>query len=93
MKHLDAHPGQGHEQGVVEGGGHPRAHALASNVGQDAGEEEEQIETEERNHQTQVDGGGLVLGMPATARGTGVRVSVASESSRLFFPILSKRSI
>lgn len=46
VKNLYAHPGQGHQQSVVESSCHPHTHTLASNVGQDAGEEEEQIEKE-----------------------------------------------
>lgn len=50
VKHLYAHPGQGHEQSVVETSGHPSTHTLASNIGQDASEKEEQIEKEKRNY-------------------------------------------
>ena len=49
VKHLYSHPGQGHKQSVVETSCHPHTHTLASNVGQDASEEEEQIEKQERN--------------------------------------------
>lgn len=48
VKDLDAHPGQGRQQSVVESSCHPHTHALASNVGQHAGEEEEQVEKEKR---------------------------------------------
>lgn len=48
VKNLDAHPGQAHEQSVVETCRHPLAQALTSDVGQDTSEEEEQIEEDKR---------------------------------------------
>lgn len=70
VKHLDAHPGQGCEQSVVEASRHPHTHLLPIiyNIGQDASEEEEQIEEGKRNSEAQVDWRGLVLGEPATIR-------------------------
>lgn len=44
VENLYAHPGEGAEQAVVEGGPHPGAQTLPSHVGQHPGEEEEQVE-------------------------------------------------
>jgi len=47
VENLDAHPGEGAEQGVVEARPHPDAHALPPHIGQHRSEEEEQVEEAE----------------------------------------------
>lgn len=65
VEDLDAHPSEGAKQGIVEACPHPGAHCLASCIGQDSSEEEEQIEEGERHSQAQVDGDRLLLRAPA----------------------------